>query len=409
MQHRLTRGVVGLFVLALIWPAQAADIGDPAGELQVSTWLKNGPVTLSAGKGKNIFVIEFWATWCRPCLDSIPHLTGLQKRYRDKGVVIVGLTDEPASVAQPFVDKMGDKMEYAVGVDRREATSDAYMGAFGIETIPYAFVVDKNGLVAWHGHPETGLDLVLERMIAGKYDIELAKREAAALKLIDEYFQHVEAWNAARDVDARTKVEAQARRTGEAILEKAARSPGVLSEFASAIVLVPGTAYRDLDLAAKAADASYRASEKTQADKVRKLMHDYFRTLRSGGRAGERGVVSPAQKQRTLAESGRQIVEQAGPEELKEFAWTIMAAPELEPRDLRLALKAADAARAKTRDQDATILDTYARALFENGQRDKAVEFARKALEVNKDERMERLFRDALEHYQEAAAGPAGP
>jgi len=388
-----------LGVLMTFAPLGAAEIGSPAPALEIGSWIKNGPVDLAAGKGKTIYVLEFWATWCGPCLESIPHLTELQKKYRDKGVVIVGISDEPASVVKPFVEKMGAKMDYVVAVDRREATSRNYMGAFQIEGIPHAFVIDKSGVIAWHGHPQAGLDSVLERMVAGKYDIKLARDEEAALKAMDEYFQLLERWNTTIDRQERAGIELQARQVGESVLAKAARSPSVLSEFASAIVLVPGTKWRDLELAGRAAESAYRASDKQPADKARKLMHDYFRTLR----AAEQDK-SP-EKTQQLQQISKQILEEAGPDELKEFAWTIMAAPELEPRDLTLALKAADAARVKTKDQDATALDTYARALFQTGQREKAIEAARKAVQVNKDERLKPILENTLKEFERAGSG----
>ena len=58
-------------------------IGDAAPELKVEKWVKGDPVT-TFEKGK-VYVVEFWATWCPPCIKSIPHLTELQKQYKEKG------------------------------------------------------------------------------------------------------------------------------------------------------------------------------------------------------------------------------------------------------------------------------------------------------------------------------------
>jgi thiol-disulfide isomerase/thioredoxin len=54
-------------------------IGDPAARLKGLQWVKGGPVKLQKG---NIYVVEFWATWCPPCRVSIPHLTKLQKKIQ---------------------------------------------------------------------------------------------------------------------------------------------------------------------------------------------------------------------------------------------------------------------------------------------------------------------------------------
>jgi thiol-disulfide isomerase/thioredoxin len=131
----------------------AAKLGDPAPELKVASWVKGKPVKLSEGKGKKVYVIEFWATWCPPCRTSIPHLTELQKKYKGKNVVFVGVSNESLDEVKPFVKDQGDKMDYNVAVDKSDATSQAYMSAFGIDSIPHAFLVDRKGKIVWHGHP----------------------------------------------------------------------------------------------------------------------------------------------------------------------------------------------------------------------------------------------------------------
>jgi thiol-disulfide isomerase/thioredoxin len=76
-------------------------IGDAAPPLKIAEWIKGDPVELSEGAGKTIFVVEFWATWCAPCRETIPHLTKLQQAYNDKNVVIVAVSNEPVTDIQP--------------------------------------------------------------------------------------------------------------------------------------------------------------------------------------------------------------------------------------------------------------------------------------------------------------------
>jgi len=167
---------LGLLGALMAVPLRCAELGEPAPPLKIATWVKGRPVDLAAGKGKTIHVIEFWATWCPPCRTSIPHLTQLQKKFKDKGVVFVGVSNEDLATVKPFVEKMGEQMNYIVAVDDRNRTSQGYMKAFGVNTIPHAFVIDKEGKIAWHGHPMAGLEGVIEQMLAGKYDLEKAKK-----------------------------------------------------------------------------------------------------------------------------------------------------------------------------------------------------------------------------------------
>ncbi len=125
---------------------------EAAPPLQIAQWVKGAPVNLADLKGKKAAVVEFWATWCPPCRVSIPHMTELQKTYRDS-VVFVAITDEAPEDVKPFVEKMGSKMDYTVAIDDKVATAKAYMDARGVNTIPYAFVIGKDGAILFHGHP----------------------------------------------------------------------------------------------------------------------------------------------------------------------------------------------------------------------------------------------------------------
>jgi len=72
--------------------AQTAKLGDKAAPLSVKEWIEGGPA--DALDGKHIYVVEFWAAWYPPCRTSIPHLTELQKKFKDKGVVFIGVSAE---------------------------------------------------------------------------------------------------------------------------------------------------------------------------------------------------------------------------------------------------------------------------------------------------------------------------
>jgi thiol-disulfide isomerase/thioredoxin len=158
-QVELTRARIDL-------AASKSRLGDPAAPLSIQEWIQGGPIDVKDGKA--VYVVEFWATWCGPCRVSIPHLSALQKKLKDKGVVVVGISDESPATVKPFVQKMGATMDYAVASDKSAETAAAYMGAYGQNSIPTAFVVGKDGQVLWVGHPMGGLDRALDNILAGK-------------------------------------------------------------------------------------------------------------------------------------------------------------------------------------------------------------------------------------------------
>ncbi len=169
-----------------------ASIGMQAPQLSIAQWVKGKPVDIAAGKGKKIFVVEFWATWCPPCKVTIPHLTETQKKYANKDVVIIGVTDEEIKLVKDFVSTMGDKMDYVVAVDDKSRTSKSYLEAFGIETIPHAFIIDKNGRIVWQGNPMEGFDEALESVVNGSFSIEKEIKKDIADKKFREFIEAVD-------------------------------------------------------------------------------------------------------------------------------------------------------------------------------------------------------------------------
>jgi thiol-disulfide isomerase/thioredoxin len=146
-------------------------IGDPAPKLETQEFVKGQPVK-GFERGK-IYVVEFWATWCAPCRESIPHLTKLQKENKEVAFIGVSIDDETAAV-KPFVDKMGDKMDYRVAIDAHDGDSgrmaQSWLAASGQEGIPAAFIVSGDGRIAWIGHPGD-IEEPLAQIIAGKWDL----------------------------------------------------------------------------------------------------------------------------------------------------------------------------------------------------------------------------------------------
>lgn len=141
--------------------------------LQVGTWIKGKPV--HSFNEDSIYVVEFWATWCGPCKQSIPHLTELAKKYPQTNIIGVSVAEANSENVRPFVDEMGERMNYTVAIDKQESATakEGFMlknwfVAAGLTGIPAAFVIQKNR-ITWIGYP-TQLDDVLESINNGKWD-----------------------------------------------------------------------------------------------------------------------------------------------------------------------------------------------------------------------------------------------
>ena len=187
---RLTRilAVSSLLVAASFSMAQGLNIGDPAPALKVVDWVKGTPQVLGNG---NVTVVEFWATWCGPCKQSIPHLTELAHKYKGKvnfvGVSMAEHAPEDYTTKVPaFVKDFGDKMDYNVATDGPAAfMSKNWMDAAAEGGIPTAFLVNGDGKVAWIGHPMAGLDEAITSLLDGKLDLAKGRADRAKAKAKD--------------------------------------------------------------------------------------------------------------------------------------------------------------------------------------------------------------------------------
>jgi thiol-disulfide isomerase/thioredoxin len=111
-----------------------------------------------------VYVVEFWATWCGPCVRAMPHLTELQKA--NPGLVVVGVAGfergdsaekNEAKVAD-FLAKRADEVGFAIALDTDGSMSADWMRAARRNGIPCSFVVGKDGKVAYIGSPNASLD-----------------------------------------------------------------------------------------------------------------------------------------------------------------------------------------------------------------------------------------------------------
>jgi thiol-disulfide isomerase/thioredoxin len=156
--------------------------GSPAPALKPEKWLKGDPVT-SFETGK-VYLIDCWATWCGPCLARISRMNDLHQRFKDQGLVVIGMNmmGDTEEKALAIVSTRSEKMSYRVAYDgkSRQVARD-WLEAADIRGIPHAFLI-REGNILWHGHP-SGLNVDNLRIVmnGGKF-AELPRSERLHLE-----------------------------------------------------------------------------------------------------------------------------------------------------------------------------------------------------------------------------------
>lgn len=172
-------------------------IGSDAPALDIAHYFHDNDTKVTKFKKGNVYVVEFWATWCPPCVASMPHLSELQTKFRNKKVQIISITDEDVETVeekleQPHPQADGTYAEvtaaYTLTADPDGSSGVDYMEASNQRGIPTSFIVGKTGLIEWIGHPME-LDEPLAAVVDGSWDREAFKEMQKEQEAFEEAVQ----------------------------------------------------------------------------------------------------------------------------------------------------------------------------------------------------------------------------
>jgi len=119
---------------------EIADTGQEAPDMPMPG-IEGGVVRFDSFKGK-VIVLNFWATWCPPCRKEMPLLESTYKRYKDKGLVILGINyNEDRERVLKFTQEMG--VTFPIILDKELNLTRKY----GVLALPATFFIDKKGII----------------------------------------------------------------------------------------------------------------------------------------------------------------------------------------------------------------------------------------------------------------------
>jgi len=342
--------------------AGSLGVGDPAPKLDVKSFVK-GDAVKEFEPGK-IYVVEFWATWCGPCKTTIPHLSELQKKHPDITFIGVSVFEQSQDGVKPFVDEMGDKMAYRVAMDsvpkdaagNDGAMAKSWMQAASQDGIPAAFIINKEGKIAWIGHPGS-MDEPLEKIASGSWDLKTAAEEFR------------------KATENQKKLMKLQVKFGEAMRSNDPKQ--MVDAVDEIIAVMPALEANFRQISGKKLTALIKLDEQDKA-------LEYAQKL-------------------SKSDLGKSA------EGLNELAWTIVdpdAGLKPNAKLVQFAVESARRADEMAASKDAGIADTLAKAYFDSGDTAKAVEVQERAVRLAKGSPYEQQIdqlKERLEKYKKAA------
>ena len=340
-------------------PEARLKAGDAAPPLHIAKWIKGDEI--KQFEDGRIYVIEFWATWCGPCIRGIPRLTQFQRKYPEVEVISIAIWQrektqkERNTAVAGFVESRVElarvkqdpdlAMEYAVAVDQDRETANAWMDGAGRIGIPSAFIIGRAGQVEWYGHPYSKDEMTkaLDAYVSGQWD-----REAFNMEYRKE--------NAFVIARASTKAAIREAQAGGSMAL-------ALSTLDRAITAFPTV-------------TSFRM--------------DKFQLL----------LTVPGHTKEAY-EYGSQLAQDEWNTSsvLNAMSWMIVSEPELKDRDFDLALRCASRADTLENHQDSNILDTLARVHWDMGQKEEAIKIQERAV-MKAPEKSKASLQETLDKYR---------
>ena len=355
-------------------------IGSVAPPLDIEHWVsdghgKFGEVTdFESGK---VYVVEFWATWCGPCVASMPHLAELQESFADQGVQIISVSDEDLNTVNSMLSRNYKSPEddgpstygeltsvYCLTTDPDRSVSIDYMKAAQQNGIPCAFIVGKSGLIEWIGHPN-GMEDSLQQVVDDKWDREVAAAVVAKQQVLQKLQRSVLTLARQGNIDeAKTRLSEERENLGEEF------SP-ILDQLEAMVAL---SAVEQMGKENRVDDAIAEIEEQRETGSEQFAPVWNMKLVKL--------LVQQNQYEEAAAELNG-VMDDLPPEILNQMAWGIYehaSSNEIPAKLVDAAIAATEKALEETPDNGAT-LDTLAHLLHHSGDLDRAIEVQTKAME----------------------------
>ncbi|MFN4315693.1 MAG: TlpA family protein disulfide reductase [Chitinophagaceae bacterium] len=145
--------------------AQQELVGSKLWRLEFTDWIRNQPEDSSfRGKYK---VLEFWASWCRPCLEAVPHLNELQRRFSDSAIVFLSVAYEAPESLKKAMEKVNFET-IVVSDQTQQLHLQLRIGYRGTLFLPRTVILGPDNKILWYGTPRALTEKLIETFLKRK-------------------------------------------------------------------------------------------------------------------------------------------------------------------------------------------------------------------------------------------------
>lgn len=146
-------------------------VGDKAPTIHITDYVLNVPISKSLDN--KFIILEFWASWCAPCLGAVPHLNELQNKFKNrKDLFFISLTYEKREKIKRTLQKIDFKTIIVSDQSKETETN------FNVQGIPHTVLIDNKGIVKWIGSPYDLNSDLIDTFLSGQ-DVSIKNEELA--------------------------------------------------------------------------------------------------------------------------------------------------------------------------------------------------------------------------------------